>query len=338
MRILTWLTVGCGTAFAFAVSGCLDGRMTPAGSYSDVLLVSEDGPEDLFALELSTRLLRPIDYYVDREKAFSVEHARAADLADLPRTKNVVLCGVAHPGSHVGRLIENALGTRADEARRGVTTLFERRDSPRPGQTTIVVTAPSAERLGEVIRSRGDRVVEMIEESCRARLRRHLLHYRDEAIMDELRDGYGFHIEVPQTYRLLAEGGEPPGVELLCEAPARLIGVFWLDGSPGLALADSTRLFAWRAKIAWNRYDCDLMDSTRVAFEAGRFGAYPAVTMAGYWSNCRSIAGGCYETHFVYQALRRRLWAVDLLVYSPGVPKHPSFRELRALAETFSFE
>ena len=31
------------------------------------------------------------------------------------------------------------------------------------------------------------------------------------------------------------------------------------------------------------------------------------------------------------------MWVVDLLVYAPGLEKHPHFRELHAIAETFSY-
>ena len=59
--------------------------------------------------------------------------------------------------------------------------------------------------------------------------------------------------------------------------------------------------------------------------------------MEGYWSNTNDVAGGFYKTYFVHDERERLLWAVDLLVYAPGVPKHPLFRELLALAETFRY-
>jgi hypothetical protein len=79
------------------------------------------------------------------------------------------------------------------------------------------------------------------------------------------------------------------------------------------------------------------MDSTRVAFSLDRLGDLPAVRMEGYWSNSKSLAGGYYKTYFVFEEVERLLWVVDLLVYAPGLPKHPHFRELLAIAETFRY-
>ena len=87
----------------------------------------------------------------------------------------------------------------------------------------------------------------------------------------------------------------------------------------------------------YQRYDGDLMDSTRVRFSYDRLGDYPVVRMEGYWSNSRSLAGGYYKTYFVHDKKEGLLWAVDLVVYAPGLPKHPHFRELLALAETFRY-
>jgi hypothetical protein len=339
MRTLVVFLIPPVVVFAGLGSGCLDAGRTAVGSYSDVLLVSENGADDILARAVVPYLTRSIDYYIDEEKAFNVEHAREADLAGSPAEKNIVICGVADLRSGVGRYIEAALGAAdASKARNGSETLFERDDWPGPGQTTIVVTAPSAERLAEVIRSEGDRIGEMIEASSRVRLRAYLLRYRDAELSRKIHESYGFVIEVPTTYRMLSEGGDPPGIELLCEAPARLLGVYWVPWSRPPAPVDSADLFDIRKNIVWLRYDGDVMDSTRVAYEQTMLGDYRALRMSGYWTNTRSIAGGYYETYFVYDERRDRLWAIDLLVYSPGIPKHPSVRELRSLAETFRYD
>jgi hypothetical protein len=139
-------------------------------------------------------------------------------------------------------------------------------------------------------------------------------------------------------YRLLSEKSQPPGIELLRDGPARLLGIYWLDWNRELTLADSTALYDARAKYVWERYDGDVMDSTRVEFKKDRLGEYPAIRMEGYWSNTHALAGGYYKTWFVYEERDRLLWAIDILVFAPGLPKHPHFRELQALAETFRYD
>ena len=326
-------------AIAVIVCGRLEAAAQATSACSELLLVSEDGAEDPGAQALSSHLTRTIDYYIAEERAFVVTNVRAADVVGLPKAKNVVICGVANLVTDVGDYIASTIGDAAvSEVRRDGAAIFEREGVPRAGQLTIVVTASSMEDLIKIIEARGEEIVEMIEASCRNRLRPGLLDHKNKELTRRLHDTYGFTIEVPRPYRLLSETSEPPGIELLCEAPARLLGIFWTDWDHEPTLEDARSLFAARAVYVGKRYDGDVMDSTRVRYNLARLGVYPALEMSGYWSNSRSVAGGCYETFFVYEPREKILWAIDLLAFAPGVPKHPLFRELRAVGETFRYD
>jgi len=319
-------------------SGCIETDIPPAGSYSEVLLVTEEGARDPLAKELAPYLAKTIDYYVSDDVQFKVQHAKAAEVDAVPYVKNIVFCGAATPVSDIGRRITTLLGVAGVErVTSGQANILKRQDLPGPGQLTLIVTAGSNEALYQVIAERGDEVAQALEQSCRERLRKYLLENKKSDLTRRLQQKYGFTIEVPELYRLQSEEPEPPGVELLRDGPARSLGIFWLDWEHVPTVKDREKLFAARASYVFERYDGDLMDSTRVAFSADRLGDYPALKMEGYWSNSRSVAGGYYRTFFVFEESERLLWAVDLLVYAPGLPKHPHFRELLAVAETFRY-
>jgi hypothetical protein len=320
-------------------AGCLDMNVPPAGSYSDVLVVSEDGATDPLARVMTSCLTQTIDYYTDEEQAFNVSHMRAVDLVGAPEVKSIVVCGVANPVSSVGQYILSRVGSEGvQKIDEGEASVFKRENVPSAGQLTLIVTAGNEDVLHELIVSRGDQIVETIEASCRSRLREFLLRQEDKALVRKLRESYGFVVRVPTDYRMINEDAEPAGVELLREGPARLLGVFWIDWDHEPSLEDSRELFQARADYVWQRYDGDVMDSTRVDFEPSRLGGYSALRMSGYWSNSRALAGGCYETYFIYYEGANLLWCVDLLAFAPGLPKHPQFRELLALAETFKYD
>jgi hypothetical protein len=310
----------------------------PAGSYSEVLVVTDEGAQDPFARQLTPFLARTLDFFVSQDVQFDVRHSRAADVDVVPRVKNIVFCGVANPISDVGRRISSLLGKGGLESvESGGMRVFLKQDLPAPGQVTMIVTAPSAEALYDVIESRGDDIAASLEESCRARIRTYLLRRSEVELTRELERRHGFTLQIPEVYELRSDVAEPPGVELLREGPPRSLGIFWVDWSAAPTLKDRQALFGVRSSYVFQRYDGDVMDSTRVAFTVDRLGDVDAVRMDGYWTNTRSVAGGCYKTYFVYDASDHRLWAVDLLVYAPGLPKHVHFRELLAVAETFRY-
>jgi hypothetical protein len=323
---------------ALALTSAACGRLSPppAGSYSEVVLFA-DGDE--WAGRVTDLLTEERDYFVSSEAPFQVEVWASQRAAETPPVKNVVICGVLDARSEVGARIRAVLDeAEAERVRREGAALFTKPDVPRHGQLTLVITAVDPGALRGLLDRRGDRIQEAIEASARARLRENLLAHRHAELDGELRRR-GFHLDVPLPYTLHSQSETPPGVELQRDAPPRVLGVFWRDAERAPSPEDLDGLFAFRADYVRRRYDGDEMDRARVRCAAARLGPYPAVRMCGYWHNDRfGAAGGYYETYFVWEAVARRIWAVDLVVYAPGREKTTLVRELLAVAETFRLD
>lgn len=328
-----------GTVLLLIWAGCRQMAVPPAGSYSEVLVVTEEGKGSALLPLVMKHVDPDLNYYINQERRFEVSVVAASRLPDFPTVKNVLILGVADELTSVGKRIASLLGPQAlAKVRAGQATIFKKENMPAPGQLTVIVTATDPARLEEVLTRQGREVAEVIEVSCRRRIRRYLLSYADHELSKRLYRKYGFVIEVPTLYRLFSEEARPPGIELLRDAPPRSLGIFWVDWKREPTLADSLELFRLRANYVWQRYNRDAMDSTRVRFSAAKLGDYPAILMEGYWYNTRATAGGYYRTFFVFEAKEEILWCIDLLVYAPGMAKHPYFRELLALAETFRYD
>ena len=241
-------------------------------------------------------------------------------------------------GTRVGQRIMELIGPEGMErVALGKAAVLKRENLPSPGQMTLIVTAPDEAALEAVIKERGPQFEYILEQSCRQRLRRVLLRHPNRKSMDELHRKYGFAIEVPYLYRLLSDESDPPGIAFLREEPTRSLGIFWGDWERPPSLWDHDELFDMRAEYVWDRYDHDKMERERVRYSWVKFGPYGAVKMYGYWYNDDAVAGGYFETYFVWDEDAELLWAVDLLTFAPGRDKHPLVRELRAFAETFRY-
>jgi len=328
-------------ASAYVVSafgGCGPIGVQPLGSYSELLLVTELGAQDEWAQILTPLIAREVDYVTDREPAFRITAVAAEKMRDFPAYKNVVMCGVLEPTTSIGQQIAGLLEEAdARRVRDESAVIVELEDRPSRNQFTMILTAANAAALRELIAKRAGEIDGILERSCRARIRRGLLEQKNGPLMAELHGRYGFTIEIPTLYRVLSEGTEPPGVELVREPPTRILGVFWTERNAAPTVDDAEELFRIRADYAWKRYDNDEMDRERASFERARIGSYDAVKMAGYWYNERDVVGGCFATYYIYDPSAKLLWGLDLLVFAPGRPKHAMFRELLALAETFRY-
>lgn len=336
---LTRSAIALACVAVCSVSACSEWAIPPAGSYSEVLLVTEEGPAGELARLVTPLVAQELDYYTDTELAFRVTSIEATEVDDYPAFKNILLCGVLSSTTTVGQTIIDMIGdSGVEQVRSEGALILKKQDRPVKNQFTLVVTAVDRESLLGLIERRGGEVVPILEEGARVRLRRHLLKRKNTELSDQLYQDFGFRVQIPTLYRLLSDESEPSGVELIREPPTRILGVFWTDRDEAPTMADEDELFDSRADYVWKRYDKDQMDPERVVYEPARLGRYDAIRMSGYWYNDEEVLGGYYETYFVYDDRVNLLWAVDLLVLAPGKPKHPMVRELRALAETIRFE
>ena len=319
-------------------AGCREIALPPAGSYSEVLLVTENGKRGPWHERIRPFIEVEHDYVTSQELSFQATPIRAAELEEFPTVKNIVICGVLDSGTEVGLRIIQLIGQGgADRVARGEATLLKRENLPAPGQVTVIVTAMTEEGLEDVLAERGQEIEGILESSCQKRLRRVLLEHPNARLSRDLNRKYGFVLDVPYLYRLFSDDSDPPGIELIREAPTRSLGIFWADWETQPSLYHRDELFDLRAAYVWDRYDHDKMQRDRVRYTWTRFGGYPAVRMSGYWYNDDTVVGGYFETYFLWDESSDLLWAVDLLTFAPGRKKHPYVRELRAVAETFRY-
>jgi len=312
------------------------GTFPPAGSYSRVILVTENGKVEGYAKEMVEQLQHVIDYYNKQELQFFVTVMSIYDFEKEPPAKNVVLLGLPNQG-RIGRYIKNFIGPAGVRSvLEGKLNIFKKLNYPVEGQLTVIVTASSPEYLSRVIKENGAVIRETIEYANRERLRNYLLKDEQEWEEKRLKSRYGFTIGLPKLYRINQERDDVPGIEIVRIKPHRGITVSWRYWEKGeLSLADSTKLYEIRSELAWKMYDKDVMRRNLVKFSLTNLGPYEAVRMDGYWENSQDVYGGPFVCFFVYDKLKSKLWVVDCVVYAPGFNKHKLLRELIALAETF---
>lgn len=338
MRLIRLSVAVAAVMVVLVGPGCREVAIPPAGSYDEVLLVTEDGATSHWTDRLKPLITAEHDYVITTEPSFTLATMRASQLPDFPTVKNIVLCGTLSTTTDIGQRIIGLIGPSGTKQVHNGARILKKDNLPAPGQLTLIVTAPTEAELDKAIDKRGKEIPQIIEESCRERLRRNLLQHPATGLTKELQRKYGFTIRVPYLYVLFSDKLHPPGVELLRQPPARDLGIYWVDRAKPPTLYDSDELFDIRANYVWKRYDHDKMDRDKVTYTWTRLGPYDAIEMAGYWYNDKATAGGYFETYFIYDARAKLLWAVDLVVFAPGREKHPLVRELQALAETFRYQ
>ena len=325
----------------FFGGGCSEKRVIPAvGPYSDVWLFTETGRANPLLRGFVDALSHPITYILEPENEFDVYLRDGDQFTGNRDRKNLVLLART---DRVGGLLDRVsrfLGgdILARVRREGHLILYKRDLFARDQDVYIILMNGRAEeeyvltRLAGTLRTR-------LRESTQERFRGYLLRDRENKgggkyLMQE----YGFTLRFPSEYHLLQERPEIGAVELHRKDPSRAIGVFWRNGvASAPTLADSLGLLAFRAGKVDSLYDGDTILPEGIRFDAAELGGHEAIRMQGIWQNEAQQTGGAFVTYFLHDDRRRRLVALDLLLFAPGMSKHPFMRELEALATTIRF-
>jgi hypothetical protein len=320
-------------------SACRETSFAPTGSYSEILLVNEDGLIDPVTADVLRRLRKKITYVIKEEEPFEITLVGAAKLQAFPPYKNIFLLGPMAANTRLGQKIRELLGPGGVEAvLSGRGNLFVKNDTPAPSQLTMILTGADRRSFRDAVERSLSELRPVIEKSIRERLRHHLLEKEQMELTRWYHEKYGFILRLPVLYEMLTERPKFRAIEFLHRQPTRLLAVFWRPWDHELSLADSTALYDLRATYAEEMYEGDYMIPNMIRFGRSELGPYPSIAIEGPWANRSETVGGPFRTDFVYDSDREWIWGVDQLVYAPDFDKHPYMRELRALAETFRYE
>ncbi|MCB1161415.1 DUF4837 family protein [bacterium] len=315
--------------------------MIPAvGPYSDVWIFTEQGTQTDLLRSFVESLSHPIEYVFEEENEFDVYVRDFEQFEHNRDRKNIVLYArVDRQGGMLSR-VQRLLGKDilARVRREGQLVLY-REDLFARDQDVYFLLADGAAGEEQLFTRMAPTLRDRMRDSTRERLRDYLLNGRENKGGGKyLLRRYAFTLRYPAEYRLLQERPDLGAIELHREDPSRVMGVFWQDwDGPAPTVADSTRLLAFRESVVDTLYHGDYLLPEANQFTAVEEAGRSALRLRGIWQNERDMTGGPFVTYFFLDEHRHRLLALDLLLYAPGMAKHPFMRELEALATTFRY-
>lgn len=205
-------------------------------------------------------------------------------------------------------------------------------------QLAIVVASRDRNSLGSILANNTERIRDLFEQSNRERiLRRNRYEGLNTLLINANWDRFGFFMEVPGQYaqNQLQPGGFP-GLEMMRNAPSRGISVSWLEtDDPAWLLAEQEALLMMRQEMGRKLHNEDVVPES-VFWSEAEIGGTACVKLEGAWNSRKFAGGGAFWTYFIPDAQSGRVFCVDLLVYAPGMDKMQFFRQMNAVASTFS--
>jgi hypothetical protein len=182
-----------------------------------------------------------------------------------------------------------------------------------------------------------DVLINRMKTENRDRLRDYLFTNGHEvALENKIRDQMGFGLQVPASYHETRfDVGEKEGlVEVAATRPTRTASIYYLDDADSTIIDDHQVLLELRRSFGSRYLEEDLQDAAGYNWSEDVFAGKMRLVLSGYWQAKTGDYGGPFRTFFLYQPEKRRLYAINVLTYAPGMKKQPYIREATCVAET----
>ncbi len=315
------------------------GILMAAGSYGDLAVVVSDRNIEPLARRFVDNLNVKKTFVIKEEGLFNPD-VFYPDQLDMGKAyKNAILLLRIGDGGQVEKTVRKKLSEKTwSQLASGGGGMVQLNDPWATYQTVLVVASRDRNSLGSLLRNKTDKIRGLLEESSRQRiLRRNRYNGLDTHLMNAYRERFGFSLEIPKDFKqnqLQPEGF--PGLELLKQSPSRGITISWLNTEDVDWLMDQRgALHLMRQEMGEKLHSEDIIAESLV-WEETTLGKMDVLKMEGAWTSKRFAGGGAFWCYFIPDPAHNRVICLDLLVYGPGLDKMPMFRNLAAVASSFT--
>lgn len=273
------------------------------------------------------------------EEAFSVRERAVEgqfvfELKRVPETsldmyryrKNILLMGSINSD-----MMENVLSEDAKVmVSSGESYMFGSLDAWANDQILVMVVAPEDRSPGDIIRTTGRSAFRYFKEECEERIRRRIYSSGiEEEIKAQMRERYGWTINLPKAYLLAAEDSVDLLVSFIKHVPERVISVYWGFDKGNKSWVDV------RDRMAAKHLQGDVVDRGRYMEIPTTFRGHKATKLTGHWENRRKIMGGPFVAYCFQDTISGTYYMVDYNVFAPAEKKWPIMAQMEWIAQTF---
>lgn len=315
------------------------GILMAAGSYGDLAVVVSDRTIEPVARRFADGLSYKKTFVIKEEDLFKIDIFPPAKLDMGKGYKNAVLLLRIGDGGPVEKAVKGKVSAETwKRLSSGAGGLVQLNDPWATYQTVLIVASRDRNSLSSLLNSKTEIIRELFEESSRQRiLRRNRYNGLDTSLMNAYRERFGFSFEIPNDFeqnQLQPDGF--PGLELLQSAPSRGISISWMSTEDAeWLMGQREALLLMRQEMGEKLHTEDVIPETLV-WEETRLGKLDVLKMEGAWTSKRFAGGGAFWCYFIPDPENQRVICLDLLVYGPGLDKMPMFRNLAAVASSFT--
>jgi hypothetical protein len=312
-----------------------------AGSYGDIAVVVSDADLIPGVRSFLPRLNQPVSFVIKTEPPYNIDIFEPRKWHVGRNYKNILFVIDWTDKGPVHKEIVKLLSDKTEqEAQSGQEILTQFKNPYARYQFAALAIASDRNSVISLINRKVDHIRDLLEDQTRQRI---VDRFRHEGVRSDLQNhywrSYGFSLEIPQVYHQnQAEPEGFPGIEWMRTGPSRGITLAWISSDePENLLTDDAELLALRRRMGAVMHDEDLVEVS-LGWSDTTLAGIPCRKLTGAWAGRKFRGGGPFWSYFLSDPERQRVYCLDLLVFAPDQEKMAYFREMAAVASTFSLE
>ncbi len=317
------------------------GILMAAGSYGDLAVVVSDRNLEPLAARFVAGLNLKKTFIIKEEGLFNPDIFLPNQLDMGKGYKNAILLVRIGDGGPVEKIVRKKLSDETwARLATGAGGMVQLNDPWATYQTVLVVASQDRNSLSSLLRNKTDKIRDLLEESSRQRiLRRNRYNGLDTSLMNAYRERFGFSLEIPKEF--VQNQFQPkgfPGLELLKQSPSRGISISWMQTEDVDWLMEQRSALQLMRQEMGDKLHSEEIIPESLVWENTELGKMEVLKLEGAWTSKRFAGGGAFWCYFIPDPVNNRVICLDLLVYGPGLDKMPMFRNLAAIASSFTFQ
>jgi len=264
---------------------------------------------------------------VEGQRVFDLKRVVTEDLDMYRFRRNLLLMGTVDSD-----LMKDVIGEETKVmVSSGESYMFGSLDGWASNQILVMLVASADKSLTEVVRLTGRSTFRHLRQECLERIRRRIYSSGiEEEIKAEMKEKYGWSVDLPKAYRLAVEDSLGGLVSFIKHVPERVISVYWGFNKGNRSWADI------RDEMAARYLQNDKIDRERYREIPTTFRAYEAVKLTGHWENQKKVMGGPFVAYCFQNTDSGLYYMIDYNVFAPAEKKWPITGQLEWIAQTFS--
>ena len=241
------------------------------------------------------------------------------------------------------RAHHNILIVEIDETAKE-NTIEARKDFWAKPQRIINIKCPSDDAFVAFFNEKKQAIYDILMDSEYERLQKTFYAFRDRDIMSEIRDHFGFTLEVPSGFYVATKKAEFMWIRKETEHNSQGLIIYTYDYVDTLAF-DEARILSFRNSIteefipgpSEGSYMTVAEEYSPILSKEIDFNGRFAVETRGLWRLENDFMGGPFVNYTFVNENNNKVVTIDGYVYAPNKPKRDLLIQLEAIARSITF-